>query len=266
MHERLLKLVFVVLTLVCASSAVAADITVVVSNDSPRVAFGMSRRYGEGRGPDLLQAWSLASRAPLHIASFYRGTSDATLYSEGFAAQKGKELALIDINAFIRQPVLDPGLLSIADYVKAGSHTPAGRISSLKLADTADREAEESMRIVREIRGSGSISPTLDCELADIESWAWMDRYFAAKLRGGTALETFRASGDPPEKQRAVAELEKAADDWNHLARLIHGHNNAVIPNVFDPQFSWTKLIPAVHADIETARAAQADHGAVGAR
>jgi hypothetical protein len=38
---------------------------------------------------------------------------------------------------------------------------------------------------------------------------------------------------------------------------VIHGHNNAVIPNIFDAQFSWTKLIPAVQADIETARTAQ---------
>jgi hypothetical protein len=225
---------------------------------TPDAAFEaqLSDRYGEGRGADLLQAWRIASRAPLHIASFYRGTSDGTLYTEGFASSRNRELYLIGIDQLINRPTLDPSFVSIADFVKAGGQVPAGKVSPLKLAETADREAAESMRIVDRIRAAASVSPTLDCELDNIESWAWMGRYFAEKLRGGVALATFRSTGNAAEKQRAVAALEGAAVDWDNLARLIHSHNNAVIPNIFDPNFSWTKLIPQVQADVETARAA----------
>jgi hypothetical protein len=216
----------------------------------------LSQRYGEGRGADLLQAWRIASRAPLHIASFYQGTSDGTLYSEGFASARNRELHLIGIDQLINRPTLDPSLVSIAEFVKAGGRVPAGKISPLKLADTVEREAAESMRIVAEIRNGDSISSTLDCELDDIESWAWLDRYLAEKLRGGVALATFRASGDAVEKQRAVASLERAVADWSNLARLIHSHDNAAVPNIFDRDFSWIKLIPEVEADVDTARTA----------
>ena len=130
----------------------------------------------------------------------------------------------------------------------------------------AERDAAEAMHLATEIRTSGAVSPTLDCELLDIEAWSWMGRYFAEKLRGGVALESFRRSGAPDDKQRAITDLQKAAVDWSHLAKVIHGHNNAVIPNIFDPQFSWTKLIPAVQADIETARTAQPNRAAAEAR
>jgi hypothetical protein len=218
----------------------------------------LSERYGADRGADLLEAWKTASRAPLHIASFYQGTSDGTLYSEGFAAQRGREMQLISIDQLINRPTLDPSYVSIADFVKAGRQAPAGKTSPLKLADTAEREAAEVMRIVQAIRGGRSVEPTLDCELMDLESWAWMDRYLAEKLRGGVALATFRATGDAAEKQRAVDALERAATDFGTLARLIHSHNNPVIPNIFDANFSWTKLAPQAQADVETARTAAA--------
>lgn len=214
----------------------------------------LSERYGVGRGADLLRAWSLASRVPLRIASYYRGTSDGTLYSEGFAA--GRQFKLIGINAFIKNPVLDPAYVSIADYVKAGGNA-GGKISPLKLADESERDAAETSRIAGEIRAGGAVSPTLDCELQDMESWALLGRYLAGKLRGGTALETYRTSGDARAKERAVSALEAAAADWRRLAQTIHGHNNAVAPNIFDAEFSWTKQIPAVDADVETARSAQ---------
>jgi hypothetical protein len=165
----------------------------------------LSQRYGAARGPDLLDAWRIASRAPLHIASFYQGTSDGTLYSEGFAYSRNRELHLIGIDQFINRPTL----VSIADFVKSGRQVPAGKTSPLKLAVGVEREAEESMRIVQEIRASATVPPTLDCELTDIETWAWMDRYLAEKLRGGVALATFRATGDAAEKQRAVSALER---------------------------------------------------------
>ncbi len=84
-----------------------------------RCARGFERRY-EGVDPlAMLKAWSLASRVPLHLATFYKGTWDFTLYSEGFLApwpvgfDDGKS-PFISIEELIKHETLDPEYLSIA--------------------------------------------------------------------------------------------------------------------------------------------------------
>lgn len=213
----------------------------------------LSDRYGEGTGGKLLRAWTLASRTPLRIASFYRGSTDGTLYSEGFAMQKSGKLALIDIETLINHPVLDPRLVSIADFVKSGARP--GQISPLDLAGESEHDAQEAMRIVAELRG-GTVSQVLDCELADIEAWSSMAGYFGEKLRGGVALARFRASGAQRDRNTAVKALVRALRHWEHLAGTIHAHDAAAIPQVFDPAFSWTGLLDAVRHDLAIAASA----------
>jgi hypothetical protein len=77
-------------------------------------------RYGE-RGRLLYEALSLGSRMPLRLASFYKGTWDFTLYSEGFSSVNARSnpAHFIGIEDLIRQPVLDPDYMSIRDFEKA---------------------------------------------------------------------------------------------------------------------------------------------------
>jgi len=217
----------------------------------------LAHRYGVGRGAGLLNAYRLASRVPLRIASFTRGTWDGDLYSEGFVTQKAeRKVTFLDIDYMINREVLDPRYISIAEFVKNGGKAE-GRISPLDLAGTLDRDAAEAQRIVTAVRAQSGVSPTLECELADIEAWNALGRYVAAKLRGGVALATFRAGGDAAQQKRAVTELETAAGYWKQLASTIESHDRPVIPYIFDPKFSWSKWLPDVQKDIETARAAR---------
>lgn len=104
-------------------------------------------------------------------------------------------------------------------------------------------------------RGKVSQSPTLDCELADIETWCASGNYFAAKLRGGVALAIARANGDAEQHRLAVAELEKARGHWKRLAELTEKFNQLPVPSKWRQPFSWTLLIPDVEKDIEIAKA-----------
>ena len=64
-------------------------------------------RFGKGVGKDFLAAWKLASRVPLHFASFHRGTWDGTLYTEGFSSWIDKDdgaRTFFSIDAFIKHP------------------------------------------------------------------------------------------------------------------------------------------------------------------
>ncbi len=215
-------------------------------------------RFGKGAGKDLLAAWKLASRVPLRFASFRKGTWDGSLYTEGFSSWTDRDKLprkLFDIDSFIKHPVLDTKrYVNIADFVKTGQ-VPAGAVSPLELAGQLDRDRAAALKLVAKVRRQGAVSPTLDCELTDLEAWCAYSDYFAAKLRAGVALATARARQDLKQQQRAVTELETALTHWKRLADLGGRFNQLpVLHNSIDP-FSWAALIPAVEKDIELAKA-----------
>lgn len=215
-------------------------------------------RFGKGVGKDLLAAWKLASRVPLHFASFHRGTWDGTLYTEGFSSWIDKDdgaRTFFAIDAFITHPVLDTKrYVNIADFVKTG-RVPAGAMSPLDLAGQLDRDRAAAMTHVAKVRQQAAVSPTLDSEITDIEAWCAYSDYFAAKLRAGVALATARAEQDVKHQQRAVEELEKALGHWKRLAELGARFNQLPVLSSSRLPFSWASLTPAVEKDLELAKA-----------
>lgn len=135
----------------------------------------LEERFGAGLGDDLLQAWKLASQVPLHFASFHRGTWDGSLYTEGFSSWIDRDdgaRTFFDIDAFIKHPVLDTKrYVNIADFVKADGVVEPGKLSPLALAAQLDRDGEGALRRVAAILARTTPSPTLECELTDIEAW-----------------------------------------------------------------------------------------------
>lgn len=218
--------------------------------DTPDRVFARSLE-GKFRGIDgtqLLEAWKLASNCANGLGSFYQGTWDGTLYSEGFAKNNGK---LIGVNELIKQPTLDENYISIDDYVNQGTDDPS-RINPLQLADQLDADCQEALRLVAAIQ-TDSASPTLLIELNDIVSWAWHGQYFAQKLRGGVALARYRKTLDKPYQQSAVNYLTAARRCWLKLVEHVEKYNKPVIPYQFDPEYSWRKQLPLVEQDINIA-------------
>lgn len=230
-------------------------------NTSDRIFINMlEERFGKGIGYELLEAWKLASNMPMYFASFVRGTWDGSIYSESFSSWKDyddKDRSLFDINRFIEErPVLDTiRYISIADFVKAGSTVAEGKISPLALAMKVDKECESALKRVASIRTRIEVSPTLDCELTDIEAWCAYGSYFADKLRGGVALAQARATKDTEKQKEAVRDLEKALLHWQRLAELGAKFNRSPVTHNAREPFSWSGLIPAVKQDIDIARA-----------
>ncbi|MEE9357012.1 MAG: hypothetical protein V3U62_01400 [Sedimenticolaceae bacterium] len=242
------------------------------------------RRYGNGVGSKLLEAYALASRMPLRLASFHAATWDYTLYSEGFLApvQNGfndKVSPFISIDELIRHRTLDPTYLSITDYVesvldngKLARRRPgiekslttlrSTSCTPLELAEDLEKDGKRALELV------GSLSPkarqglpTLRCETADVEAWAYLSLYFADKLRAGVALETYRKTKVKKEQNKAVALLEDAARHWNDIIAVTKQHYNAV-PAVqlsrtsqgHKATFSWEKYRDQVKRDIQIAK------------
>jgi hypothetical protein len=224
------------------------------------------RRYGP-RARDLLRAYSLASATQLRLGSLYDSRWDFTLYGEGFLALQGDYTRYISVDRLIRQPVMDPDYVSVADFVEAarrGTPIAAGRVAPPRLADRLERDNREALRLVEAIDTRGDAS--LMYEVADVRTWAHLGLHLAEKLRGAVALRTFRLAGGDEEKARAVAHLERALAHWDEVVRitrpiyrdmrLTHYNHNFFVANDQN-LFHWALVREEVAADVAIARAAR---------
>jgi len=232
-----------------------------------------ANRYGLKSGKAMLEATAAASQMPLRLASFFRATWDYTLYSEGFLSPMPTGGLADDVSSFISidelidHATLDASYLSITGYTRLVSEhktVPAGKISPLVLADLLDADGKRVIALVDEIRPNAS--PTLACELADLETWAYLSHYFADKLRAGVALHTYRMTGDQSNQQRAFALLTNCLGHWRRVSDLTASHyheipymeGNTFGGNAYKDalRFSWKKYLSQVERDLKLAEAA----------
>ncbi len=219
-------------------------------------------RYSPDVGKAMLRAHTLASRMPLRLASFHAATWDFTLYSEGFlAAAKSRGLSdgvspFISIDEFINHETLDPTYLSIPEYVRrvtSGEKILDEMTTPVEIATDSERDAREVLEVAERLKSRAAVTPgALGCEIADLETWANLALYLAQKLRAGVALETFRRTGAPKEKEIAVSLLEVAVRYWENIAAITEKHYREV-PYVGGGRFSWSKYLEQVRWDVEIA-------------
>ncbi len=237
--------------------------------------FSFEQRYGASIGKSMLEATSLASTVPLEIASFYKGTWDFTLYSEGFLApwQDGYDddvSPFISIDELIRHKTLEPSYLCIEDFVEfrqTGETIADDKITPLKLADKVEQNCGKALELVKSLRKrTEKRNPAFISELDDIATWANLGFYFADKLRGGVALVTFRQSKKLDEKKKAVHYMENCVRHWQEVIRLTDsryvtmpyvsmGHHTPRWPEFTG--FHWKHFLKDVTRDVEIAMVAE---------
>ena len=228
-------------------------------------------RYGKGVGEELLEAWKLASKMPLRLASFHRSTWDYTLYSEGFISAEpsspdgyfDRSSPFISILEFIDHETLDPHMLSIPEYVEMviDKEEIDAKIHPLALADASESDSRQALALVDSLRpGVTPFSGALVSELDDVATWSYLGLYFADKLRAGVALEKYRRTGEAGEKDVAISLLKKCLEHWDQVIRYTKERYQPV-PHVSTQhygeeyrEFSWELLRPQVVRDIDLAR------------
>jgi hypothetical protein len=233
------------------------------------------RRYGE-EAVDLLEAYALAGTVPLYLASSFDFGWDFTLYSEGFLAlnKASGNVEYISVDRQIEQPVTDPALVSVKDYVAsiaAGETIDTTRVTPLALADKLEKNCTEALALVELINFENDES--LMYEVADVKIWANLGLSFADKLRGAVALQTYRTQGGEEHKQEAVQYLESALAFWDRVIEfskpiykdmpLVHySEQKGTTPAQNDKlRFHWDKIRPAVANDVVVAQQAVAPAG-----
>lgn len=227
------------------------------------------RRYGND-GNALFEASALAGTTPLRLASSFDFTWDFSLYSEGFMAlnREAKRVEYISVDWQIKQPPIDPDYVSVLDYVKtvrAGGSFESNKVTPPVLIDMLERDCTKALDILKNIKTSSG-NNTLIQEVADVQVWANLGLYFAEKLKGAVALQTYRVQGGEENKKQAISHLEKALRFWDTVVSITRPLYNDMPLVHFSEQdgkswkendhlrFHWEKLRPEVAKDIDIAK------------
>ena len=163
------------------------------------------------------------------------------------------------------------GFYTVADYIERepmpGSHIRniylwaqyqhEGRsdslLSPLAVADTLTRLAAAALTGLRSLptRKPGSFTE-LDQTLGDIEAFAHIGHYYAAKMRAACSLALYDRYANKADQQKAVAYLEEARLHWEKYAQV---YGSLYKPALYN-RVGWVNipaLISKVEADITLA-------------
>jgi hypothetical protein len=234
-----------------------------------------NRRYKSSMGEAMLNAYKLASKMPLRLASFFKSTWDYTLYSEGFMSamlqtQYGfndRVSPFISISELMDHQVLDTSFVGIKEYVNRlvnNQSLPPNKVNPLQLSQELKSNSETILSFCDDL-SSVKIDDAFQFaqELTDLRIWAGLSQYFALKLEAGVALSRYQITKQKTLKEYAILLLEEAYHVWENLANQADLHYRQVPywsskPFGFeDPTldyFSWKDLLPEVQKDVNFAR------------
>ncbi len=219
-----------------------ARLTAIVQNHFPDVP-----------AQPLLDAWTAASRTIALVNQFHWRDWDFMWAVEGcLDLRKGFHT----VDDFITTKTMPgSGLLSIPEYIATRITDPSKeKTPPPSVANQLETDASAALAYVRSVRDARRpIAKELSELLYDIESFAHLANYYAAKIRGATHLHAFRTSGVPAEKTAAISALETALAHWKAYAASATAN--------YRPQFlaktrtiDWQRLTDDVRRDIEIAR------------
>lgn len=204
--------------------------------------------------PELLyDTWAAASRIVPQVNLFFFRVNDLQFAPEGCIAKSG--FLTVNDSFFSHPPLRGSGILSVQEYAQAiVNDAPFDGMTPMEVADRLDQLAERTLTGAKRLRQKVTSDKDLTATLTDMESMAYLGRYYADKIRGAADLAVFRADGTKKEHhQQAVRHLENAVKEWENYTRLATGQ--------YRPQLlsrthylDWQRWLPEVRKEVETVR------------
>jgi hypothetical protein len=230
--------------------------------DDERIAALIGQHFPGVDGGNLLAAWQNASMIYPLVTGFHWADFDFQWYIEACRSRPGPAKTTSGfhgVETFISQPV-HPGTdnITIPQYVAglAAGKMPPGT-TPLQVADELDLRATAAIGVVSTLRRQpvARQNPEFAATLDDIAAMADLGQYYAAKIRGATALATFRQSKLPAHQADSVQQLIRAQRFWmEYTSRLRPRYRNPLWTNrvgIVD----WDELNAEVANDIAIAKA-----------
>lgn len=227
----------------------------------------IEKRYPAIDALEFLKAYSLASKVPLNIATFYKGTWDFTLYSEGFLAPWQPDIEdgrspFISLQEFIDHETLDKRYMNIGDFVtKVHENIPIEEeiITPIELAEMTKSNCDKSLGIIDNLEKQSN-DPTFQSEIEDLKTWCSLGYYFAEKIHAGIELKTYLLSAEVKDKEAALKHAQNALQHWKKIVELTETRYQ-LMPYVMMTHhenrwpdfkgFHWKNYLKEVENDIE---------------
>jgi hypothetical protein len=234
----------------------------------------------------LFDGWQSASMVYPVTTGFHWGDLDYKWYIEGCKSRPEPAQTATgfhDVNRFITLPPhKESGFQSIPDYVasiyplsppsassgqaQGGQNyplTPQGGQEEKKVtlktppevAFMLNDNADSALILIKNI--DAGKNKELSYILNDIESMAYLGKYYSCKINGAANLALFRETRSVTVREIAVKQLTEALSYWElYIASSMKQYKNPIWTNRVG-YVDWVKLTDEVRNDIETAKQAK---------
>jgi hypothetical protein len=226
------------------------------SLDDARIAQLVGLRFRGVDGANLLDAWQNASMVYPLVTGFHWADFDFQWYIEACRSRPAPAKTASgfhSVETFINQPV-HPGTdnISIPRFVAGETQgtTP------LQVAAELDARADKALLTAAAISSTPAArNAELGETVEDIRAMSVLGKYYAAKIRGATALAQFRHTRDPAKQQEAIRQLEWAESWWlKYTQNMGSRYRNPLWTNRVG-HVDWQELNAEVKNDIALAGA-----------
>jgi hypothetical protein len=215
----------------------------------------LQARYPHVDAAKLFAAWQEASMIYPVTTGFHWGALDFQWYIESSQSRPGPAQTASgfhDVNRFITLgPHKGTDFLSIPDYVKKTvSNEPIQERTPLQVAADLHAHSDKALALLSELghEGDKELRLTLD----DIQTIAWLGKYYAHKIQAATALALFRETLNPEHRDAVIENLQESALYWRSYASLaLSNHKNPLWCNRVG-HVDWRETYRYVLHDIRT--------------
>ena len=213
----------------------------------------LKHRFPEADAVSLYDVWAAASRIIPLVNRFFFRVNDFQFAPEGCISSSG--FLTVDESFFSYPPLRGSGILSVQEYAEAVVRDQDFKgITPMELADNLDRLAQQTLAGVTTLRYQSRPGKELAATLTDMESMAYLGRYYADKIRGAADLAVFRADKNRKEhRRRAVHHLTNAVEEWEAYARIATSQYK---PQLFSRShyMDWWRILEEVKKEVKLAR------------
>ncbi len=215
----------------------------------------LAHRFPHADATELDRAWRAASKIFPLITRFVWGSIDLRWLPEACISHPNYR-GFFTVREFIeRDPMPGSGVLGIKAWRRAKlDGQPTGGTTPLELADQLAAQSALVRELLPALRQHPATDAELTATLDDLEMFAQLGDYYAAKISAACDLAMFDATGEEPLRRSAVQHLETALTHWQAYAQdYAARYQQRVLYN----RVGWvdrTALIDNVRADIDLAR------------
>lgn len=193
----------------------------------------------------LFDAWTNASKIVPLVNRFYWKNWDHNWHVESC---RGHTEGFHNVLNFAKHRAMEgSSIQTISQFVESGPDK--NRETPVSVADQLDSWANEAHKVV-ETLGYADLNNELDATVSDINSMAWLGKYYAAKIRAATWLCKYESSRQPSDQELAIKHIQQA-----HLFCEEYAHS---CQRQYEPQmlartgsFNWNDMIDSAKRDIE---------------